>query len=266
MLWNRLRDVGHARTWLWPNAGITNAHPHIKHFQRVHYSKLNNRQRLFVTKSYMNVIGVSIAISFLMTGLSQALLPALSLSEPLAEQQLFFLSSKLNARSSAGSQSWLSLKDSEVQTPIENVLENQCQKEPVGVGIPGFKPGTPKSHVRQMFGRPSRTVSGYWPNTTAMIYDLIPEKVSLGFLFDTNSEYLRQTEASFANSVEFDAIQITLNSMLGCRLNEQIKLGLQLVQQGQSSRYFFFLETLKGVIERDDRQRIYIGIWEADLH
>lgn len=266
MLWNRLRDVGHAKTWLLPNAGITNEPPHIKHFQRVQYRKLNNRQRLFVTKSYMNVIGASIAISFLMTGLSQGLLPALSLSEPLAEKQAFFLSSKLNAKNSASQDRRLAFKDSQADTHIEDVLENQCQKVPFGAGIPGFKPGTPKSHVRQMFGVPSRTVTGYWPNTTAMIYDLIPDKVSLGFLFDTNSEYLRQTEASFADSVEFDAIQITLNSMLGCRLNEQIKLGLQLVQKGQSSRYFFFLETLKGVIERDDRQRIYIGIWEADLH
>lgn len=213
----------------------------------------------------MKVIGASIALSFF-TGLSQALLPLPALSEVLAEHQHFFLFSRQNAKNAVSSPSLLSFKDSEAQTHIENVLENQCNKVPVGMGIPGFKPGTPKSHVRQMFGSPNRTVTGYWPNTTAMIYDLIPDKVSLGFLFDKDSEYLRQTEASFADSIELDAIQITLNSMLGCRLNEQIKLGLQLVQQRQSSRYFFFLESLKGVIERDDRQRIYIGIWEADLH
>ncbi|MCS6793943.1 MAG: hypothetical protein N3E45_00485 [Oscillatoriaceae bacterium SKW80] len=149
---------------------------------------------------------------------------------------------------------------------IQDVLDNQCRKEPIGVGIPGFQPGTPKSIVRNMFGAPSKILSGYWPNTIALVYDLVPGEISLGFLFDRDSGRLRQTEVSFADSVESRVVLLTLNSLLGCRINEDIKQGLQQVRRRESNSYYFTLESIKGAIERDARDRVYIGVWEADLH
>jgi hypothetical protein len=206
----------------------------------------------------------SLGISFLLSGLSQVPLPSELLSETLRGKEIYSLSSKLRSKPLGYSLTELILTHQGAR--LERILDSECRKEPIGVGIPGFQPGTPKSLVRRMFGVPSRILSGYWPNTSAVIYDLIPNRVSLGFLFDKDSQRLRQTEASFADSVDSRQILVTLNSMLGCRMNEEIKRGLQQVHQRESSRYTWTVESLKGVIERDDRQRIYIGIWEADLH
>lgn len=117
-----------------------------------------------------------------------------------------------------------------------------------------------------MFGTPVSIETGYWPNTQAVFYHLIPNRVSLGFLFDKTSRKLRQTEAAFSQEVELQTILITFNSMSGCRLNPSLESGLKSVYNRQAKDYFFTIDSLKGIIEREQSDRIYIGIWEADLH
>ncbi|MGC1248426.1 MAG: hypothetical protein WA865_19620, partial [Spirulinaceae cyanobacterium] len=141
----------------------------------------------------------------------------------------------------------------------EEIYENFCQEVPVGIGIPGFKPGIKKQQVLQMFGTPAEILPGYWQDTIAVSYDLIPNRVSLGFLFDKESKVLRQTEAAFANSVKFKTVLATLNSMLGCQLNEEIKQGLRQVWQDKNSQYYFNLNTLEGIVHWEKRDRLYIG-------
>ncbi|MEB3827468.1 hypothetical protein [Phormidium sp. CCY1219] len=161
--------------------------------------------------------------------------------------------------------------------PEEVDLENiPCRNEPVGLGIPGFQPGVPKSAVIKMFGAPKYKLPGYWPNTNAFSYELIPDEVSLGFLFDRDSQLLRQTEASFAQSVSTEIILGTLNSMLGCQLNPEITQGFQQVWLGETPSYSFSLDHLNGIIHWEERDvlsgvppphpRVYIGIWEKGLH
>jgi hypothetical protein len=77
---------------------------------------------------------------------------------------------------------------------------------------------------------------------------------------------VRQTEAAFAQEVDHHVMLVTLNSMLGCQINDEIKQGLQQVKQRQSRKYSFSVKALKGVIERDRSDRVYIGIWQAGLH
>ncbi|MBD2743440.1 hypothetical protein H6H02_18080 [Coleofasciculus sp. FACHB-1120] len=149
---------------------------------------------------------------------------------------------------------------------LEDFTADLCQDLPLGVGIPGFQPGVHKNVVQGILGSPTVTTRGYWPNTRAISYQLIPDQVSLGFLFDKTSGRIRQTEASFAQWVNTEIMLVTLDSMLGCKLNDTIKQGLQQVQQRQAPKFFFSLESLRGVIERDRRDRVYIGIWEAGLH
>ncbi|MCT7982789.1 hypothetical protein NG796_05720 [Laspinema sp. A4] len=161
------------------------------------------------------------------------------------------------------------------EEPTLNPENIPCRQEPIGLGIPGFQPGIHQDSVFRMFGFPSQTLPGYWPNTHAVSYDLIPHEVSLGFLFDRQSLLLQQTEASFAQSVNTEIILGTLNSMLGCQLNEEISSGFQQVWRGQVRRYSFALGHLKGAIEWEIRptssgnppaQRVYIGIWQKGLH
>ncbi|WP_017661019.1 hypothetical protein [Baaleninema simplex] len=141
-----------------------------------------------------------------------------------------------------------------------------CSSEPSGFGFPGFQPGTLRSHVEEMVGAPMQVQPGYWGNTTALIYNLIPKKVSLGFLFDNTSDRLRQTEASFAQSVDRHLILSTLDSMLGCQLDTSIRQGFDRVWTREISAYSFSLPSLEGTIAWENETRVYIGIWQDDLH
>jgi serine/threonine-protein kinase len=118
-------------------------------------------------------------------------------------------------------------------------------------------------------GTPTKATSGYW-NTRAVLYkDFVPNQVDLGYLFDRSSGRLRQTEATFNPSVERNMMSQTLEKMLNGNTAADIQQGLKDVYQGKSDRYKFVSGrdgSLKGVIERNDRDRIYIAVWESDLH
>lgn len=202
-------------------------------------------------------MGTLIIASYLIAELSLILLP----SQRLSSLQVIQNASRLSSKPTQLPPEYL-----EVLTPLGELIENQCREVPTGVGIPAFQPGISKADVFRLLGTPTGTSRGYWPNTRAVYYELVPEQVSLGFLFDRQSERIRQTEASFTTSVDSETVLLTLNGMLGCKLNDQIEQGLQQVWQGQAQQYSFQLGSLEGVIERQKSDRLYIGIWEADLH
>ncbi len=147
---------------------------------------------------------------------------------------------------------------------------NNNQSSNLGKRIPAFPPGTQQNYVKEELGTPTKTSTGKWANTRALLYeDFVPGQVSLGYLFDRTSGRLRQTEVSIADSVEMEAISQTLDRMLNKNASADIKQGLEDVYRGKSKSYTFESgrnNGLKGVIQRNERDRIYIGVWEADLH
>lgn len=132
--------------------------------------------------------------------------------------------------------------------------------------VPGFAVGTPEQEVRAALGDPVQTKPGYWQNTRSVLYEPVPDRISLGYLYDQSNNQIRQTEASFAQSVDDLTLQVTVNGMMGSRATPEIIDALKQVYRRQRDRYNFQQGNLKGVIERNDRDRIYIGIWDADLH
>ena len=155
-------------------------------------------------------------------------------------------------------------------TPLpSSTPNNNSQPSNLTKRIPSFAPGTQQSYIREELGKPTKTTKGMW-NTRAMTYeDYIPGQVSLGYLYDPSSGRLRETEASFVDSVELQTMSKTLNQMLNGNASEDIKRGLEAVYQGKSNRYRFTSgrdNSLKGEIERNEPGRIYIAVWEADLH
>lgn len=132
--------------------------------------------------------------------------------------------------------------------------------------IPAFPVGTSESDVKAALGNPTKTSKGVWANTRAVLYEVDPNRITMGYLFDRNSNQIRQSEVSFAQSVEPEVMQATLRRMLGDRALINVRQGLQQVYQRRTNKYTFNVGELKGVIERNDRDRIYIGIWDADLH
>ncbi len=150
--------------------------------------------------------------------------------------------------------------------PQENEQPDDSASNAARGSIPGFPTGTSESQVRAALGNPTKSSRGVWGNTQALMYEVQPNQITLGYLFDRNSGHLRQTEVAFAQSVEPKVMQTTLQGMVGDRKLINVSQGLQQVYQRRTNRYTFNVGDLKGVIERNDRDRIYIGVWDADLH
>jgi len=141
------------------------------------------------------------------------------------------------------------------------------EPQPISGDVPGFATGTSEADIVAQLGAPAQTnENAYWPNTRSTLYELVPDQVTLGYIYDRDSDRLRQTEASFASSTDLAVMQNTLSGMLGGSLSPEIEQGLASVQSRQSNQYSFSTGALKGIIERNDRDRVYIGVWEADLH
>lgn len=149
--------------------------------------------------------------------------------------------------------------------PVENSPEEETS-EPLDQSVPGFPTGTPEEEIEETLGEPTNSQDGFWPNTRSSIYDLVPDRVTLGYIYDKNSGRVRQTEVSFARSIDPLVMRVTLNGMTGSRMSESIEQGLLQVRNQERDRYSFQAGKLEGVIERKEGNRIYIGVWDEDLH
>ncbi|MBE9040659.1 serine/threonine protein kinase, partial [Oscillatoriales cyanobacterium LEGE 11467] len=172
---------------------------------------------------------------------------------------------------------------SEEQTPEESIstpdtpeseVDNVDSRSPNpstnrSTDLPAFAPGTQRRAIEFALGEPTRASSGLW-NTRAVLYeDRIPGRADLGYLFDPGSGRLRQTEATFDPSLEIETLSVMLEGMTSNNLSTKIEKGLTAVYRGKVDRFDFVSgrrDRLKGTIQRDEDDRIYIAVWEADLH
>lgn len=134
------------------------------------------------------------------------------------------------------------------------------------VTVPGFPPGTSMDTIRSQLGEPTTSGEGFWTNTRSALYDLVPGQTTVAYLYDKTTNKVRQTEASFAQSVDRSVLADTLNGMLDGGLTAPIEEGLNNVRNRKTNQQSFDTGALKGTIERNDKDRIYIAVWEADLH
>ncbi|MBE9187128.1 protein kinase [Microcoleus sp. LEGE 07076] len=132
--------------------------------------------------------------------------------------------------------------------------------------IPGYAVGTPESQILAELGEPTDSQGrGYWPNTRTALYEILPNRITLGYIYDRDSDKLVQTEGSFAPSVDDLVVRTALNGMVG-GANREILQGFRDVQQRRTNRFTFRKGSLEGTIERNQRDRIYIGVWDDNLH
>ena len=133
--------------------------------------------------------------------------------------------------------------------------------------IRGLPPGILESKVIELLGKPTKVdEAGYWPNTKAVIYDLLPNQITLGYIYDRDSRRLRQTELSVADSIDGLMVRLAFANMLNLKMTPDIEQGLQDVRNRKISRYEFKTGNLQGLIERSRNDLVYIGVWESDLH
>ncbi len=132
--------------------------------------------------------------------------------------------------------------------------------------VPGIVPGTPEADVIAQLGKPQRETPGFFPNTRAVLYELRQKEIVLGYIYDLTSNRVRQSEASFASTADPLQMKVALNNMLAGRASLKILQGLEQIQQRQTNKFSFERGGFKGVIERNAQDRIYMAVWEADLH
>lgn len=159
---------------------------------------------------------------------------------------------------------------SPAEAPLEAAVEEPSMLDRQtndSIEIPIFTTGTSKAQLRQALGEPSAIQQGYWANSSAWIYKQQADgTIDLGYLFDLETEKLRQTEVAISPSVNLGTIEDILTSLLRGEMNTSIADGLQKVYKRQSAGYSFELENLEGSVQREPDGHIYLGVWEADFH
>lgn len=151
-------------------------------------------------------------------------------------------------------------------TPKTEISLAPEKKSVITQNVPAFPTGTSRSNVESVLGKPNQDLRGLWKNTRAVTYNYIPKQIDLGYLFDRQTGVLRQTEAAFAPSVNPQVMQATLNGLLGGQATQEIKQGLQQIQQRNQDNFTFTQGSVKGQIVRQSCDFIYISIWDQDLH
>ena len=154
-------------------------------------------------------------------------------------------------------------------SPIEpSPTPSPNQGEAKRISVPIFVTGTAEQEILTALGKPTSKSKGYWPNTTALLYqDLVPNEVDLGYLVDSNTGLLRQTEVTFTQSAGLETMQQTLDGLLENQTPAVAKQGLERIYNREINWVSFNVGQLKGSIERQsDTDQIYIAIWEADFH
>ncbi|MGF1590191.1 MAG: serine/threonine protein kinase [Pleurocapsa sp.] len=131
-----------------------------------------------------------------------------------------------------------------------------------------FMPGTSQPRIIQALGKPVWRRPGFWANSIAWSYEnIIAEGIDLGYIFDTQTNELRQAEIAVPPSTDFSTVRAALNALLNVeKLSADLEPELQAVYQRQKDTYNFTTGDLEGIVQRNQQDRIYIAVWSAGFH
>ena len=129
-----------------------------------------------------------------------------------------------------------------------------------------FMTGTSQKQVLSALGEPVWRKPGFWNNSVAWSYEnLLSSEIDLGFLFDKDTKRLRQAEIAVPPSIELETIYAFLDALL-YHTPAEVEEKLAKVYWRESNSQSFQVNNLEAVIQRNDADRIYIGVWEKDFH
>ena len=130
-----------------------------------------------------------------------------------------------------------------------------------------FIPGAKDKEVTKILGQPVWRKPGFWTNSMAWSYEnMILEGIDLGYIFDIKTNKLRQVEIAVPPSTDLSIIRAALSEFLAAPVTGNLERELEAVYHRQKSTYNFVAGDLEGVIQRNDKDRIYIAVWSADFH
>ncbi|MEM9088858.1 MAG: serine/threonine-protein kinase [Cyanobacteria bacterium P01_F01_bin.53] len=126
------------------------------------------------------------------------------------------------------------------------------------VAIPGFSPGDSANEIRGRLGEPtqSSSVNGY----ETSIYDVVPNRVSLAYVYEPGSNQVRQSEATFSPATDRLVMRTALVGILDGRSTREIEQGLEAVRTGERDRFDFDQQGFRGAIERNAYGYVHIYV------
>ena len=127
--------------------------------------------------------------------------------------------------------------------------------------------GTSRSQITDLLGEPTWEKPGYWQNSKALLYrDVIPNQLALGYLTDIETDKIRQAEITFAGSVDLLSIKQAAKQLLQEQYSAEIDHYINQIYFKTSYIQEFRVGNLKGVIQRNPQDHIYLGIWDSEFH
>ncbi len=127
--------------------------------------------------------------------------------------------------------------------------------------------GIPREKITDVLGNPTMESRGYWQNSKALLYDdVIPKKVALGYLTDIETTRIRQAEITFAGTVDLLSIQQAAKQLLQEQYSAKVEHQINQIYFKTSNLQEFDLKGLKGLVQRNPQEHIYLSIWDQDFH
>ena len=130
------------------------------------------------------------------------------------------------------------------------------------IDVPILTTGTSESQLVSTLGQPNSERRGWQPNSRVLVYyDVVPNRVNLSYESD-NTGKIRQTDIYLDQSVSLGAMQQTLAKMLGGNAPADVREKLRSVYNRQAQFSFFKLNNLEGKVQRDNKDRVTISVWD----
>lgn len=157
--------------------------------------------------------------------------------------------------------------DPVTEARIEAIAQRLDSPDPVSVAIPAFTVGISQQQVIESLGQPTKVSQGYWGNSEALLYrDFMSSRVDLGYLTDRETKLIRQSEMSFAPSVDLLTIQQSAQQLLDANYSTTVAEHIEQIYQERSDRQQFQVGNLEGIVQRNPQNYIYLAIWDRQFH
>ena len=149
--------------------------------------------------------------------------------------------------------------DNDKQPKILTKVEVEPDSE---FDLPIVTTGTSESQLVSTLGLPNSERKGWRPNSKVLVYyDVVPDQVNLSYQSDDTGK-IRQADVYLDQSVSLGTMQQTLAKMLGGNASVEVKDKLRSVYNRQAQFSFFKTSNLEGKVQRDNKDRVTISVWE----
>ena len=157
--------------------------------------------------------------------------------------------------------------DPVTEARIEAIAQRLDTSDTETEAIPAFTVGVTRQQVIESLGQPTKVSQGYWGDSKALLYrDFVPSRVDLGYLTDTETKLIRQSEMTFAPTVDLLTIQQSAQQLLEANYSATVAEHIEQIYFERSDRQQFQVGNLAGIVQRNPQNHIYLAIWDRQFH